>query len=76
MKTLNIAYDDFGQILSIVEEGGDLPVTRPGVNVTEIAISGEMEDMELNELARRSHIDVAANRLMDGPIEDPYQKSR
>jgi hypothetical protein len=73
MRTFHVAYDDFGRILSIVEEGGDVPVAGPAVNVADISVADEMEDLEVDDLAHRFHIDVKASRLMEGPIEDPRQ---
>jgi len=71
MATIYVAHDQFGQILSVVPEGGDIPVARSGVQVTEANISGEMEQLEMSELARRFHVDVRANELVEGPLEEP-----
>jgi hypothetical protein len=73
MTTIYVVHDEFGQILSIVMEGGDMPVAGPGENVTELSVSGEMEHLEVYELSRRFHVDVSASQLVEGPIEAPLQ---
>jgi hypothetical protein len=73
MTTIYVAHDQFGQILSVVPEEGDVPVAGSGVQVTEVPISGEMEQLELDEVARRFHVDVRANELVEGPLEPPRQ---
>ena len=69
MTSIYVAYDQFGEILSIAPEGGDVPVARPGVQVTELVVSGEMERLELEEVARRFRVDVRAKELVEGPLE-------
>jgi predicted protein tyrosine phosphatase len=73
MTTIYVAHDDFGQILSVVGEDGDVPVARQGINVARFDIAGEMERLEVHELARRFHVDVRENRLVEGPVEDPRE---
>jgi hypothetical protein len=73
MATVLVVYDEFGQILSIVPEGGDVPVARGGVQVMEASLTGEMEQLELDELARDFHVDVRTNALVEGPLEPPRQ---
>jgi hypothetical protein len=77
MATIYVAHDQFGSILSVVPEGGDVPVAREGVQVLEASLSGEMEQLEVGEVAgevaRRFHVDVRANELVEGPLEPPSQ---
>jgi hypothetical protein len=69
MATIYVAHDQFGRILSVVPEGGDVPVAREGVQFMEASLSGEMEQLEVGEVARRFHVDVRANELVEGPLE-------
>jgi hypothetical protein len=69
MAMIYVAHDQFGRILSVVPEGGDVPVAREGVQVMEASVSGEMEQLEVSEVARRFHVDVRANELVEGPLE-------
>jgi hypothetical protein len=73
MTTLYVAHDDFGQILSIVGEDGDLPVARLGTKVAQFDVTDEMEPLEVDELARRFHVDVRENRLVEGPVKHPRE---
>jgi hypothetical protein len=73
MATIYVAHDQFGHILSVVPEGGDVPVAREGVQVTEASVSGEMEQLEVGEVASRFHVDVSTNELVEGPLEPPSQ---
>lgn len=73
MTTIYVAYDQFGQIVSVVPEGGDVPVARSGVQVTEVAVSGELERLEVEEIAGRFHVDVRAKELVEGPLEAPRE---
>jgi hypothetical protein len=74
VTTIHVAYDQFGEILSIAPEGGDVPVARPGVHVTELSVSGETERMELEEVARRFRVDVRARELVEGSLEAPHER--
>lgn len=74
MTTIYVVHDQFGEILSIVPEGGDEPVAGPDVQVTEMPVSGEIAGLEVAEVARRFHVDVRANKLVEGPLEDPRQE--
>jgi len=75
MAKIYVAHDKFGRILSVVPEGGDIPVARGEVQVMEASLSGEMEQLEVGEVAgevaRRFHVDVRANELVEGPLEPP-----
>jgi hypothetical protein len=63
MATIYVAHDQFGHILSVVPEGGDVPVAREGVQVTEASVSGEMEQLEVGEpLSRRCEYERASRR--------------
>ena len=73
MTTIYVAYDQFGQIVSVVPEGGDVPVARSGVKVTEVPVSGEMERLDAEDIARRFHVDVRAKELVEGPLEAPRE---
>jgi hypothetical protein len=74
MTTIYVAHDEFGQILSVVGEGGDVPVAGSGVQVMEVEVAGELEQLEVDELARRFHVDVRANELVEGPLGPPRQE--
>ena len=69
MSTIYVAHDQFGQILSVVREEGDLPVAGPGVNVSKFEVVGERENAGVGELARLFHVDVRANQLVEGPLQ-------
>jgi hypothetical protein len=38
MVAIYVAYDDFGRILALAKEGGDLPVAASGINVAEFGL--------------------------------------
>jgi hypothetical protein len=73
MTTIYVAHDEFGQILSIAPEEGDVPVAGSGVHVMEVPVSGEIERLEMDEVARRYYVDVRANDLVEGQLEPPPQ---
>jgi hypothetical protein len=73
MATIYVVHDQFGEILSIVPEAGDEPVAGSDVQVTEVPVSGEIAELEVAEVARRFHVDVRANELVEGPLEHPRQ---
>jgi hypothetical protein len=73
MATMYVAHDQFGQILSVAPEEGDIPVATSEVQVTEVPVSGEMERLEVHEVARRFRIDVGTKELVEGPLEEPRQ---
>ena len=73
MTTIYVAYDQFGQILSVVPEGGDIPVARSGVQVTEVPVSGQTKRLDVAEVAGRFHVDVTAKELVEGPLSIPRE---
>jgi hypothetical protein len=73
MAKIHVAHDQFGRILSIVPEGGDEPVAGSGVQVAQMPVSGEVAELQIDEVARRFHVDVSANELVEGPVEAPRQ---
>ena len=73
MAIIYVAHDQFGEILSIVPEGGDEPVAGPDVQVTKVPVSGEIAELEVADVARRFHVNVRANELVEGPLENPRQ---
>lgn len=70
MSTIYVVHDQFGEILSIVPEGGDEPVAAPDVQVTEVPVSGDIAKLEVADVARRFRVDVRANELVEGQVED------
>jgi hypothetical protein len=72
---LIVAYDQFGRIVAAMPggpEAEDRPVTERGTSVEEFDVPDELTRRPLDEIVRLSHIDVGANRLVEGPVENPW----
>jgi hypothetical protein len=72
---LIVAYDRFGQIITAMQggpEAEDRPVGGLGTTIGEFDVPDQLADRRLDEIVCLSHVDISANKLVEGPVEIPF----